>query len=159
MHAEYVEVGKKTLENIIKAKLEGRRIIAVGTTSVRVLEALAKFSIFNFQINKFSKKTKDQKALRVMRYELCDYAFWTDIFIYPGFKFKIVDAMITNFHLPKSTLLMLVSAFAEAPADKSAFANTERSRGAGRNKIFKAYQEAIKKKYRFFSYGDAMLIM
>lgn len=124
MHAEYVEVDKKILANIIKAKNEGRRIIAVGTTSVRTLE-----SLFN------------KKALRVKNCELRDYFFWTDIFIYPGYKFKIVDAMITNFHLPKSTLLMLVSAL------------------AGRNKIIKAYREAIKKKYRFYSYGDAMLII
>ena len=112
MPAEWVEVGKKTLANIIKAKGEGRKIIAVGTTSARALESLA---------DKFS--------------------FWTDIFIYPGHKFKMVDAMITNFHLPKSTLLMLVSAF------------------AGRNKIFKAYRAAIRKKYRFYSFGDAMLII
>jgi len=116
MHSEYIEINKKTLGNIIKAKSEGRRIIAAGTTSVRTLESV------------FSKK------------ELRSHRGWTDIFIYPGYKFKIVDAMITNFHLPKSTLLMLVSAL------------------AGREKIFKAYEEAIKKKYRFYSYGDAMLI-
>jgi len=117
MHAEWVEVNKKTIQNIIKAKKEGRRIIAVGTTSVRTLEsAFRKTPVKNF-------------------------SFWTDIFIYPGYKFKIIDGLITNFHLPKSTLLMLVSAF------------------AGREKIFKAYEQAIKKKYRFFSYGDAMLII
>ncbi|MDD4271347.1 MAG: tRNA preQ1(34) S-adenosylmethionine ribosyltransferase-isomerase QueA [Patescibacteria group bacterium] len=126
MHAEYVEVNKITMRNIIKAKQEGRRVIAVGTTSARTLESV------------FNKK------------ELRDYKGWTDIFIYPGYKFKIIDGLITNFHLPKSTLIMLVSAFAKASADKSAL--------AGRNKIFKAYEEAIKKKYRFFSYGDAMLI-
>jgi len=112
MHAEWVEISKKTLANIIRAKKEGRRVIAVGTTSVRTLESALK-----------------------------NYSFWTDIFIYPGYKFKIVDSMITNFHLPKSTLLMLVSAF------------------AGRGEIKKAYQTAVKKKYRFFSYGDAMLII
>ncbi len=117
MHFEYVEVSKNVLSNIIKAKQEGRRIIAVGTTSVRTLESAFK-----------------QKPIK-------NYSFWTDIFIYPGYKFKIVDAMITNFHLPKSTLLMLISAF------------------AGREKIFKAYGEAIKKRYRFYSYGDAMLII
>jgi S-adenosylmethionine:tRNA ribosyltransferase-isomerase len=117
MHAELVEVSKDVLNNIVKAKKEGRRIIAVGTTSVRTLEsAFRKTPIKNF-------------------------SFWTDIFIYPGYKFKIIDGLITNFHLPKSTLLMLVSAF------------------AGREKIFKAYEQAIKKKYRFFSYGDAMLII
>jgi len=117
MHSERVEIGKKVLSNIVKAKSEGRRIIAVGTTSVRTLES----------------------AFRKM--PIKNYSFWTDIFIYPGYKFKIVDAMITNFHLPKSTLIMLVSAF------------------AGRAEIFKAYGQAIKKKYRFFSYGDAMLIV
>ena len=147
MHAEWIEVKTSAIRRIQKAKLEGRRIVAVGTTSVRTLEALAKFSIFNFQfsnnfqINKFSNKSKHYNSLRGAGYELRDYAGWTDIFIYPGCKFKIVDAMITNFHLPKSTLLMLVSAL------------------AGKNKILKAYEEAIKKKYRFFSYGDAMLIM
>jgi S-adenosylmethionine:tRNA ribosyltransferase-isomerase len=158
MHAEWIEVSKKTLANIVKAKSQGRRIIAVGTTSARTLETIAnKFSIFrpkadqpradnfqfpnNFQINKFSKKIKDLKELRAMSCELRDYTGWTNIFIYPGYKFKIVDAMITNFHLPKSTLLMLVSAL------------------AGREKILSAYQAAIEKKYRFFSYGDAMLII
>jgi len=117
MHAEYVEVNKKTINNIIKAKKQGRKIIAVGTTSVRTLESVFKKVLVKNQ------------------------AFWTDIFIYPGYKFKIIDGLITNFHLPKSTLLMLVSAF------------------ASRKKIFKAYKQAIKKKYRFFSYGDAMLII
>ncbi len=125
MHVECVEINKKTLANIIKAKSESRRIIAVGTTSVRTLESLS-HKITNNQ-DTITKKIPNLK-------------FQTNIFIYPGYKFKLVDAMITNFHLPKSTLVMLVSAF------------------AGRNKIFKAYSEAIKKKYRFFSYGDAMLI-
>ncbi len=146
MHAEWVEVSGNTIKRIIKVKSEGRRIIAVGTTSVRTLE-----SVFRNKRGSTSKlEVEPQK----------DFCGWTDIFIYPPYKFKIVDAMITNFHLPKSTLLMLVSAFAtpsakatevkKAPADKSAL--------AGRNKIFKAYQEAIKKKYRFYSYGDAMFI-
>ncbi|MDP2709520.1 MAG: tRNA preQ1(34) S-adenosylmethionine ribosyltransferase-isomerase QueA [bacterium] len=122
MHSEYVEIKASAVKIIKKAKQDGRRVIAVGTTSVRTLE-----SVF--------------KGLRVTSYEARNYSCWTDIFIYPPYKFKVVDAMITNFHLPKSTLLMLISAF------------------AGRNKIFKAYQGAIKKKYRFFSYGDAMLII
>ena len=117
MHSEWVEVDKKTLNNIVKAKSENRRIIAVGTTSLRTLE-----SVFR-------------------KMPIKNYSFWTNIFIYPGYKFKIIDAMITNFHLPKSTLVMLVSAL------------------AGREKIFKAYGAAVKKKYRFFSYGDAMLII
>ncbi|MCK4554261.1 tRNA preQ1(34) S-adenosylmethionine ribosyltransferase-isomerase QueA [Candidatus Parcubacteria bacterium] len=118
MHAEWVEVKKSVIERIIKAKREGRRIIAVGTTSVRVLESHP-----------------------VAHKPLGGYMGWVNIFIYPPFKFKIIDAMITNFHLPKSTLLMLVSAF------------------AGKYNINKAYEEAIKKKYRFYSYGDVMLII
>lgn len=130
MHAEWVEVKKSALNNIIKAKKEGRRVIAVGTTSARILEtAFAKISLDGLKATK-------------------DFSAWTDIFIYPGYKFKAIDAIITNFHLPKSTLLMLVSAFACA----------ERSRSAGVFLIKKAYAEAIKKKYRFFSYGDAMFI-
>ena len=101
------------MANIYKAKQEGRRIIAVGTTSIRVLESVLKNNFFSG---------------------------WTNIFIYPPYKFKVVDAIITNFHLPKSTLLMLVSAF------------------ANKKNIDKAYKQAIKKKYRFFSYGDAMFI-
>lgn len=125
MHAETVEIDKETIARIYNAKLGGRRVIAVGTTSVRTIEAIfSKFSISNF---KLKNKFHDFKGL-------------VDIFIYPGYKFKIIDAMITNFHLPKSTLLMLVSAF------------------AGKKNIDKAYEEAIKKKYRFYSYGDAMLL-
>ncbi|RLC37040.1 tRNA preQ1(34) S-adenosylmethionine ribosyltransferase-isomerase QueA [Candidatus Falkowbacteria bacterium] len=121
MHAEYVEINKNVLERIIKAKKESKRIIAVGTTSARSLES--------FFINPKSYKLTANS-----------YSSWVDIFIYPGYKFKIVDAMITNFHLPKSTLLMLVSAM------------------AGKKNIDKAYKYAIKNKYRFYSYGDAMFI-
>ena len=118
MHAEYVEVEQETIARLRKAKQEDRRIIAVGTTSVRTLEFLA--------------GRKDQSA------GLHD---WVNLFIYPGYKFKLVDGMITNFHLPKSTLLMLVSAF------------------ASQELIKKAYQEAIAQKYRFYSFGDGMLIV
>ena len=114
MHSEYFEVPKETVEAIQKAK----RVIAVGTTSVRALESV-----------------RDKG--RGMRYEGCGE---TDLFIYPGYKFKVVDAMITNFHWPRSTLIMLVSAF------------------AGKDFIMKAYQEAIQERYRFYSFGDAMLI-
>lgn len=114
MHAEYYEIDPDVYEKIFKAKKEGRRVIAVGTTSARTLESIV-----------LTKKISGS----------------TDIFIYPGYKFKTVDAMITNFHLPKSTLLMLVSAF------------------AGYNNIKKSYQHAIEKKYRFYSYGDSMLIV
>ncbi len=132
MHAEWVEVEGKLLASIAKAKKEGRRIIAVGTTSVRTLESIYKkiLSINSETINKIeNRKSKIE-----------NYQGWVNIFIYPGYEFRIVDAMITNFHLPKSTLLMLVSAF------------------AGKENIDKAYQSAIKNGYRFFSYGDAMLV-
>jgi len=122
MHAESVEIKKSVAQRIIKAKREGKRIIAVGTTSVRTLEGC-----LPDKINKNLRQIKNQKS-KIKN------------FIYPGYEFKIVDAIITNFHLPKSTLLMLVSAF------------------AGKKNIDKAYKEAIKKKYRFYSYGDAMLI-
>jgi S-adenosylmethionine:tRNA ribosyltransferase-isomerase len=132
MHAEYYEINKVNLAKIVRAKNTDRRIIAVGTTSARVLE-----TIFN------------KNSLRVMRYALRDLSGFTDIFIYPGYKFKAVDALVTNFHQPESTLLMLVSAFAGQVA---------KNKSAGLLKIKKTYREAIKKKYSFFSYGDAMMI-
>lgn len=116
MHSEYFTIGKDVVAKINAAKKNGGRVIAVGTTTVRALESAA-------QQQQFQESCGD-----------------TSIFIYPGYTFKIVDALITNFHLPKSTLLMLVSAF------------------AGRENILRAYQEAIKMQYRFFSYGDAMFI-
>jgi S-adenosylmethionine:tRNA ribosyltransferase-isomerase len=118
MHSEFFELSKDTAKILNKAKLEGKRIVAVGTTAARVLESCA-----NENLELEAKKD------------------WTNLFIYPGYKFKFVDSLITNFHLPKSTLLMLVSAF------------------AGRDLILKAYEEAIEKKYRFFSFGDGMLII
>lgn len=121
MHKEFVSLEAATIKEIIKAKKAGRRIISVGTTSARTLESVDWAKLRN------SNQIKTQ-------------SFWTDIFIYPGYKFKIVDALITNFHLPKSTLLMLVSAL------------------AGKSKIDQAYREAVKERYRFFSYGDAMFI-
>ncbi len=124
LHAEFIEVNKQTIEKIQKAKKNKQRIIAVGTTTVRTLEAI-------FNKNLSIKKSFQQKD---------KIQGWVDIFIYPGYKFKIVDAIITNFHLPKSTLLMLVSAF------------------AGQKQIKNAYKEAVKRQYRFYSYGDAMLI-
>lgn len=123
MHAERVEIKKEVIRKILKAKKEGRRIIAVGTTSTRALEGCLADQI-GFPI----KKIIDQKS------EIKN-------FIYPGYKFKIIDVLITNFHLPKSTLLMLISAF------------------AGKKNIDKAYQTAIKRKYRFYSYGDSMIII
>lgn len=121
MHSEFAEVSATTVKAILNAKKNGGRVIPVGTTSCRTLESIAWD-----EIN--TKKTK-----RTLN-------FWTDIFIYPGYKFKVTDALITNFHLPKSTLLMLISAL------------------AGEEKVKFAYQEAINEKYRFFSYGDSMFI-
>ena len=117
MHQEFYSVPSETAELIQRAKQEGRRIIAVGTTSIRTLEASA-------------AQTGSVEA----------GTGWTDIFIYPGYRFNVVDAVITNFHLPKSTLIMLVSAF------------------AGRAFTLEAYRTAVEEKYRFFSFGDAMLI-
>lgn len=121
MHAEYYEVSDETWDNIQKAKKENRRIIAVGTTATRVLESTAK-----------SKKLSG----------------WTDIFIYPGYKYKVVDSLITNFHLPKSTLLMLVSALLDNKGSVDGILELKR-----------VYLEAIDKQYRFYSFGDAMLII
>ena len=118
MHAEYYEISKETAEVINSTKQIGGKVFAVGTTSARTLETIA-------DVN---GKTKPCSG-------------WSDIFIYPGYDFKAIDGLITNFHLPKSTLIMLVCAF------------------AGREKVFKAYREAINKKYKFFSFGDAMIIM
>jgi S-adenosylmethionine:tRNA ribosyltransferase-isomerase len=119
MHREYYSISKETSDIINYTKRINKRVIAVGTTTVRTLESVA------------------QKNDGLMNEE----SGFTDIFIYPGFKFNIIDGLITNFHLPKSTLLMLVSAL------------------AGREKILNAYRNAIEKKYRFFSFGDACLII
>ena len=118
MHSEYYEISSESAEIINKAKREGRRIIAVGTTSVRTLESAA-------DNDGFVKAVKDN----------------TEIFIYPPYKFKCVDALITNFHLPKSTLIMLVSALST------------------REKILDLYNTAVSEKYRFFSFGDACMIL
>ena len=124
MHSEYAEVPEHVVAAIRKTKAAGKRVIAVGTTSVRSIESAA-------------WKSKMETGKFEQLQSLCDE---TDIFIYPGFEFKVVDAMITNFHLPESTLIMLVSAF------------------AGKEHILSAYNEAINEKYRFFSYGDAMFL-
>ena len=117
MDAEWFDISEKTAIQINTAKTEGRRIIAVGTTAVRTLETSA------FQQGIVQPGSGD-----------------TRLFITPGFEFKAVDAILTNFHFPRTTLIMLVSAF------------------AGRNRIRAAYQEAIKERYRFYSYGDVMFI-
>lgn len=118
MHPEYREITEEVAFSVNRAKSEGRRVIAVGTTVVRALE---------------SAVCEDGSIKPISGY--------TDLFIYPGFNFRVVDALITNFHLPRSTLLMLVAAF------------------SGRELIMRAYEEAKKERYRFLSYGDAMLIL
>lgn len=127
IHTEWVEIKKDILKDILRAKSENKRIISVGTTSARALESCFSQSQF-----------KDYSEIHKLKIE--NYSSWVDIFIYPGYKFRVVDCLITNFHLPKSTLLMLVSAF------------------AGKKNIDKLYALAVKNKYRFFSYGDAMFI-
>ncbi|MBP1925019.1 S-adenosylmethionine:tRNA ribosyltransferase-isomerase [Sedimentibacter acidaminivorans] len=117
MHSEYYELSEGEAEKINKAKLDGKKVISVGTTSTRTLETIG----------------DDKGLVRAQN-------GWTDIFIYPGYSFKVVDSLITNFHLPESTLIMLVSAL------------------AGKENIMNAYNEAVKNKYRFFSFGDAMII-
>ena len=117
MHSEYIEMSKENADILNKAKRDGRRIIAVGTTSVRVLESCVD------EEGKIIAQKKD-----------------TSIFIYPSYNFKVVDALITNFHLPESTLIMLVSAF------------------AGYDNTMKIYHHAVENRYRFFSFGDAMFI-
>ena len=118
MHSEYYQVSQEAADKINHAKDTGHRVICVGTTSCRTIESAA-----------------DENG-RLQ--ECCDN---TEIFIYPGYKFKILDGLITNFHLPESTLVMLVSAL------------------AGKEQVLHAYEEAIKEKYRFFSFGDAMIIV
>lgn len=118
MHAEFYRIPEETAASIARAKERGARCVAVGTTVVRALESAA----------------GEEGRVRAQE-------GWTDIFIYPGYRFRVVDAMVTNFHLPRSTLLMLVSAF------------------AGRERVLAAYREALTQGYRFFSFGDAMLIL
>lgn len=118
MHSEFYKIEQSEADKINKAKKEGHRVIAVGTTSTRTLESAA-----------------DENGF------LAEKSGWTEIFIYPGYQFKVIDALITNFHLPESTLVMLVSAL------------------AGREHVLAAYETAVEEKYRFFSFGDAMFIV
>lgn len=118
MHAEFYRITEETAELINNTKAQGGRVISVGTTSTRTLESVA---------NKFGGELKEDSG-------------WTDIFIFPGYEFKAIDGLITNFHLPKSTLVMLVSAL------------------SNRDHILNAYNEAVDERYRFFSFGDAMFI-
>lgn len=131
IHTEQCILDAETARRINQAKLERRRVIAVGTTTVRVLETTAQPS---------HGCSSGRNAVCAWQTVLA-FTGPTDLFIYPGFQFRVVDAMITNFHLPRSSLLMLVSAF------------------AGQELVFRAYREAIRLRYRFFSFGDAMLIL
>ncbi|MBS5306284.1 MULTISPECIES: tRNA preQ1(34) S-adenosylmethionine ribosyltransferase-isomerase QueA [Clostridium] len=117
MHSEYYHLDKENADLINETKKRGNKVIAVGTTSTRTLETIGDENGF----------VREQSG-------------WTDIFIYPGYKYKVIDELITNFHLPESTLIMLVSAL------------------SGKENVMNAYNEAVKKKYRFFSFGDSMLI-
>ncbi|MCK5833818.1 tRNA preQ1(34) S-adenosylmethionine ribosyltransferase-isomerase QueA [bacterium] len=117
MHSEFYEISSNTADMLNTARTEGRRIVAVGTTTVRALESAA---VYGFPLKPISEKTQ--------------------LFIFPGFKFKVVSAIVTNFHIPKSSLLVMISAF------------------TGRDVIMDAYKHAIAQKYRFYSYGDAMFI-
>ncbi len=121
MHKEYIEVSQEVSDKVIATKAAGKRVITVGSTSMRSLESAAMKALDNDQL-------------------IAPFYGDSDIFIYPGYEFKVVDAMITNFHLPESTLIMLISAF------------------AGYDNVMNAYHHAIENEYRFFSYGDAMFI-
>ena len=122
MHSEFYQVDEEAANAINEAKKKGGRVVCVGTTSCRTLESVAR---------RFQEEGGLVKAC----------SGWTDIFIYPGYQFQVMDGLITNFHLPESTLLMLVSAF------------------ASREQVMKAYEEAVRERYRFFSFGDAMLVV
>jgi S-adenosylmethionine:tRNA ribosyltransferase-isomerase len=140
IHTEWYELRPPVAEQVNRARLEGRRVIAVGTTAVRALESAARpqQATAGAALSGISCAPEgDVCAWRTVS----AYAGPTDLFIYPGHRFRAVEAMVTNFHLPRSTLLMLVSAF------------------AGRDLILRAYQEAINDGYRFFSFGDAMLLL
>lgn len=118
MHSEHYHLPKETADLIKKTKKNGKRVISVGTTSCRTLESVSTY-----------------------KGEICEADDWTSIFIYPGYKFKCIDGLLTNFHLPESTLIMLVSAFYD------------------REKVLAAYNKAVKNEYRFFSFGDCMLLL
>ena len=120
MHSEYWQLGREAADAINRAKADGRRVISVGTTAVRLLEHAAALHA-------------DEK--------LAPGSGRADLFIYPGYEFRVVDALVTNFHLPRSTLLMLTSTF------------------AGRDLVLRAYREAADLRYRFYSFGDAMFIV
>ena len=133
IHTEWCVLPQETADLINETKKSGGRVVAVGTTSVRTLESAARYSL--------SDNSNFERQVSNTEYRLSPFTGPTDLFILPGYQFNVVDVMITNFHLPKSTLLMLVSAF------------------AGREKILETYKIAVAEGYRFYSFGDAMLIL
>ena len=162
MHAEWVSVGAETCEAIERTRAAGGRVVSIGTTVARALESAAvgsparreegaglppsarheEVAISPPRREEAHKESREapRAATRLSSTPLEPYSGDTRLFISPGFKFRVVDALLTNFHLPESTLLMLVSAF------------------AGREKVLAAYEHAVRAKYRFFSYGDAMFV-
>jgi S-adenosylmethionine:tRNA ribosyltransferase-isomerase len=144
IHTEWYQISDETAEKITRAKREGRRVVAVGTTTVRTLEYAARAE----EQRQEQDQGQEQGQLPHIRQQTANmghpiitaHSGEADIFIYPGYRFRVVDAMLTNFHLPKSTLLMLVSGF------------------AGRERVLAAYEHAVRERYRFFSYGDCMFI-
>jgi len=143
IHTEWCSLSPEVARQINEAKLAGRRVLAIGTTSVRVLETAARKSRHSPRVREMSNlKCQANASLEVCGWQTVSaFEGFSDLFIYPGFQFRAVDAMLTNFHLPRSTLLALVSAF------------------AGRDLILRAYQAAISEHYRFYSFGDAMFIV
>jgi S-adenosylmethionine:tRNA ribosyltransferase-isomerase len=135
IHSEWCSLSPDTARQINQARLGGRRVVAVGTTSVRILETAARASVRQAQ----AETGADVEACPWR--PVVAYEGPTDLFILPGHRFRIVDALLTNFHLPRSTLLMLVSAL------------------AGRETMLQVYAEAVRERYRFYSFGDAMLIL
>ena len=131
MHSEFYQLDEQAAEIINETKRKGGRVICVGTTSCRTVESVAA----RIEAESWQNDARQNK----LWVKPC--SGWTDIFIYPGYQFQVLDALITNFHLPESTLVMLVSAL------------------AGREQVLHAYRTAVEEKYRFFSFGDAMLII
>ncbi|MBP3807081.1 MAG: tRNA preQ1(34) S-adenosylmethionine ribosyltransferase-isomerase QueA [Eubacterium sp.] len=137
MHTEYYELTQEAADIINETRAKGGRVISVGTTSTRTLETVGTLQGLHKNESAVTSDVKSDSFLQ----EINPASGWTNIFIYPGYEFKVVDSLITNFHLPESTLIMLVSAF------------------YNRDDVMAAYEEAVKERYRFFSFGDAMMLI
>ena len=138
MDAEYFEIGEEIIEEIKKTKASGKRVFSVGTTTTRAIEG---YMSGKYKMQDAGYKIQDNHASCIMNHASSLIKGYTNIFICPGYEFRVIDSLITNFHLPRSTPLMLASAF------------------CGAEKLRGAYSTAVSQKYRFFSYGDAMLIL